>query len=505
MKTRMQPIGNIWSKFPRVVRDLSLSLAKQVRVEMEGEDTELDKTIVEAIKDPLTHLVRNAVDHAIEPPAERIAAGKPSEGTISLRAYHEGGQVNIEIADDGRGIDAAQVLAKATERGLVPRDAAERLAEREVLSLIFAPGFSTAARVTNVSGRGVGMDVVKTNIERIGGTVDIATVLGGGTTVKVKIPLTLAIIPALIVSAGAERYAIPQASLLELVRLEGEQACRGIETVSGAPVHRLRGDLLPLVHFNRELGLAGPGGTELVNIVVLQADRNQFGLVVDRVHDTQEIVVKPLGTQLKGIATYAGATILGDGKVALILDVLGLAQRAGVVAEKRDRAVTAAAAPSGETAEDRESLLIVGLGPDRRVAVPLSTVARLEKFPLSTVERAAQGEVIQYRDAILPLVSLSAALGVRSEQAVAADGTFDVVVHTSSTGRSVGLVVDRILDIVEQERRRADPRAPREGDGHAVVVDRRVTDVLDVPALVAAFAPGLLADPEPLGAATAAP
>ena len=254
MKTRMQPIGNIWSKFPRVVRDVALACGKQVRVEMEGRDTELDKTIIEAIKDPLTHVVRNAVDHGVESPEKRIAAGKPAEGRLFMRAFHEGGQVNIEISDDGGGIDPEKLRQKALQRGLVHPDQLARMGEREILNLIFLPGFSTAEKVTNVSGRGVGMDVVKTNIEKIGGAVDIHSKVGVGTTLKIKIPLTLAIIPALVVTSRGERYAIPQVSLLELVRLEGDQAKRSIESIHGAPVYRLRGNLLPLVHLSRELG-----------------------------------------------------------------------------------------------------------------------------------------------------------------------------------------------------------------------------------------------------------
>ena len=341
MKTRMQPIGNVWSKFPRVVRDLAVACGKRIRVEMEGKETELDKTIIEAIKDPLTHLVRNAADHGVEDPEVRMANGKPAEGCLRLHAYHEGGQVNIEISDDGGGIDPEKIKAKALEKGLIAQENAERMSDREVGNLIFLPGFSTAAQVTNVSGRGVGMDVVKTNIEKLGGTVDVQSVLGKGTTFKVKIPLTLAIIPALTVTSGGSRYAIPQINLLELVRLEGEHAQASIERIQGAPVYRLRGNLLPLVFLNHELGL-DPSSVEdeqhIANIVVLQADDRQFGLVVDAINDTQEIVVKPLGKILKGLSAFAGATIMGDGRVALILDVLGLAQQASVVTETHDRA-----------------------------------------------------------------------------------------------------------------------------------------------------------------------
>jgi len=234
MKTRMQPIGNIWSKFPRTVRDLALGCGKQVRIEMEGKETELDKTIIEAIKDPLTHLIRNAVDHGIEPTETRRAAGKKEEGLLLLRASHEGGQVNLEVTDDGAGLDYEKLRNKAIQKALITADQAARMTERDITDLIFLPGFSTTEKVTNVSGRGVGMDVVKTNIERIGGTVDVQSKLGESTTVRMKIPLTLAIIPALIIATAGDRYAIPQASLLELVRLEGEQACKGIELVNGA-------------------------------------------------------------------------------------------------------------------------------------------------------------------------------------------------------------------------------------------------------------------------------
>lgn len=297
MKTRMQPIGNVWAKFPRVVRDLALACKKQVRIEMEGKETELDKTIIEAIKDPLTHIVRNSVDHGMELPAERVARGKPAEGRLLLRAYHEGGQVNIEISDDGAGVNTERVKAKAIQKGIVTAEQAARMGERELVNLIFAPGFSTAEQVSNISGRGVGMDVVKTNIEKIGGTVDVQSVAGQGTTLKIKIPLTLAIIPALVVTTGGDRFAIPQVSLLELVRLEGDEAEAGIEMVYGAPVYRLRGRLLPLVNLAHALGLQegfrSAGAQEAVNIVVLQADEHTFGLVVDEINDTEEIVVKP--------------------------------------------------------------------------------------------------------------------------------------------------------------------------------------------------------------------
>jgi two-component system, chemotaxis family, sensor kinase CheA len=484
MKTRMQPISTIWSKFPRVVRDLAVTCGKQVRLTLEGKETELDKSIIEAVKDPLTHLVRNAIDHGIECPADRVARGKPAEGHLCLRAFHEGGQVNIEVTDDGGGIDPIRVRDKAIERGLVSREQAARMTERELLQLIFLPGFSTAATVTSVSGRGVGMDVVKTNVERISGSIDLQSRPGRGATVRIKIPLTLAIIPALLVHSGGDCYAIPQISLLELVRLEREQARRSIESLHGAPVYRLRGRLLPIVYFNRELCVADAPeakDADAVNIVVLQADGRPFGLVVDGVSDTEEIVVKPMCKQLKGVPIYAGATILGDGRVALILDVLGLAQHAGVVAEIRDRNVPTVA-PAPEAASRLQSTLLVGLSGDRQMGIPLSQVDRLEEVPHQAVERSGGREVTQYRGAILPLLRLTALLGDGGPLCpVEPQGSLQVVV-CAAAGRRVGLVVDRILDVVDAA---ADSSGP---GGHGLVgtaiIQDRVTDLLDVSALV---------------------
>ena len=480
MKTRMQPIDNVWSKFPRIVRDLATQCKKQVRIEMVGKETELDKTIIEAIKDPLTHIVRNSVDHGIEMPQARVAKGKAAEGVLRLKAFHEGGQINIEIADDGAGIDPEKIRKKAVERSLVTADQAARLSDTEVLRMIFLPGFSTAAKVTNVSGRGVGMDVVKTNIEKIGGTVDIQSQPGQGTTVRLKIPLTLAIIPALVVTCAGDRYAIPQVSLLELVRLEGEQARQGIERLHGAPVYRLRGQLLPIVYLRRELGLEGNAAAgDLVNIVVLRADDRQFGLVVDAINDTEEIVVKPLGPQLKGIPVYAGATIMGDGKVALILDVLGMAQQAKVVSEVRDRGVGQRLTAAGETTAARQTLLVLQLG-ERRVGLPISLVSRLEKIPREQVETADQHEVVQYRGEILPIVRLGDALGIPTTED--RDAPLQVVVYREH-GRSIGLVVDRIADIVECC---LDVTRPSRSEAlvASAVIQQRVTDLVDLPALI---------------------
>ena len=420
MKTRMQPIGNLWNKFPRIVRDVATSCHKKVRIEMEGRETELDKTIIEAIKDPLTHVIRNSVDHGVESPAQRLAAGKPEEGRLFMRAYHEGGQVIIEISDDGKGIDAEVIKRKAAERGLISAEQAAKMSEREAINLIFLPGFSTSEQITNVSGRGVGMDVVKTNVERIGGTVDVKTRIGEGTTLRIKIPLTLAIIPALIITSGGEQFAIPQVSLLELVRLD--ECSSGIEKINGTPLYRLRGNLLPLVYLNQEmkLKLDGPNGRTAgkpANIVVLRGGERQFGLVVDQINDTEEIVVKPLGKQLKGVSVFAGATIMGDGRVALILDVMGLAQRANVVSQSSDEANHDAAAKASTVSTDRQMLLLCKLQGGQRMVIPLSLVARLEEFPRSGLESAGGQSVVQYRGQIMPLIDVAEVLADKRSRA----------------------------------------------------------------------------------------
>ena len=489
MKTRMQPIDNVWSKFPRVVRDLATTCGKQVRLEMVGKDTELDKTIIEAIKDPLTHVVRNSVDHGIEPPDVRVARGKPAEGVVHLRAFHEGGQINIEITDDGAGIDPEKVRRKAVDRAMVTAEQAARMSDHDVLRLIFMPGFSTAEAITNVSGRGVGMDVVRTNIERIGGTVDILSTVGEGSTLKIRIPLTLAIIPALMVATGGEVFAIPQVNLLELVRLEGEQARTGIERIGNATFHRLRGNLLPLVPLAKELGLTSQCDPSVVNIVVLKADDRQFGLMVDGVNDTEEIVVKPLGKQLKSVQVFAGATIMGDGHVALILDVNRIAQQARVfgVGERSAKSTDSAAAKQGP-ADTQTWLLFRGGGADR-LAIPLKLVARLEEFATADIERSGGHEVVQYRGEIMPLINLGRFLG--GDDVTPADPR--QVIVFSDKGHSAGLVVEQILDIVSQSISvtRSNSRAGVLG---SAVIQQRVTDLLDVAAIVRHAVPEFQAD-----------
>jgi two-component system chemotaxis sensor kinase CheA len=491
MKTRMQPIGNVLTKLPRVVRDLARSCNKLVRLDLEGKETELDRTIIESIKDPLTHLIRNGVDHAIETPELRKVAGKPLEGVIAISAYHEGGYVNIEIRDDGAGIDPEKIRTKAVEKGLHSADTVLKLSDRDVVNLIFSAGFSTAEKITNVSGRGVGMDVVKTNIERIGGTIEVSSQVGVGTVFRIRIPLTLAIVPALVVTCVDQRYAIPQASLLELLRLEREQIDTDVSVLDGTPVYRLRGHLLPLVDLADVLGIGGserPWSKESLNIVVLQAEETQFGLVVDGVVDTQEIVVKPLGRQVKAVSTFSGATIMGDGRVALIVDVAGVAHLGRVLRATRDNESRSSVSSQVEDRGEKQTLLLVQVGDSGRVAVPLQSIDRLEEFRANSVEWAGGQPVVQYRGTIMPLLWLSSAVGLSS--ASDPGETYQVVVH-SENSRSVGVVVDAILDITEQ-RVTLDQYAARLGVLGSAVISDRVTEVVDLSVIIGDFLSDLI-------------
>ncbi len=513
MKTRMQPIGNIWSKFPRVIRDLSQACGKQVSLEMDGIETELDKTLIEAVKDPLTHLVRNAIDHGIEPPEARIARGKPAVGHIWLRAFHDGGQVNIEITDDGRGISPEQIKTKAVERGLVTQEQAKVMNDRDAIRLIFLPGFSTAEQITNVSGRGVGLDVVRANIERIGGVIDVHSKSGGGTTIRIKIPLTLAIVPALMVGNAAARFAIPQINLLELVRLEGDDARNGIELAHGAPVYRLRGNLLPLVYLNRELQIQDavqPGDPQVVNIVVLQAEDRRFGLVVDNIFDSAEIVVKPLDKRLHRIRAFAGATILGDGKLALILNVVHIAKTARLLSDSPLRLLEDSSGTEVESrpceshssasrrTECRQTLLVFQADNGGRMAIPLSLITRLEEIPRSQIEKVGAEWVVQYRGQILPLVDSAKALGgapsirFTLDDASAARQAVPVVVCTGDS-QPCGLIVERILDIVEEDLN-VRGKTTRPGIDYTAVVQGRVTEIVNIATLLRIAAPNQALD-----------
>lgn len=443
MKARMQPVSNIFSKMPRIVRDVSQLLGRKVRLEMEGQETELDKSLLEAIKDPLTHAVRNSLDHGIEPPDVRAAAGKSAEGTLKLRAAQEGSHVIVEVTDDGAGISAEKVRNKAIERGLISAEAAAQLPERELLNLIFLPGFSTAAAVTSVSGRGVGMDVVKTNVEKIGGKVEIESRVGKGTTLRLRIPLTLAIIPALIVRSLGQSFAVPQGALSELVHLAPEQLATSIEWIENAPLYRLRGQLLPLVLLDRML-TADNSVRRLeerdVFVAVLDADGRRYGLVVDGLADPEEIVVKPLSAVLKDVGLYSGATVLGNGDLALILDPGAIAAKAGVAMAAEDS--LAQINVMEEEAEDDHSseyLLVEVAG--RRAAVPLNDVLRIEQVPVSRIEYAGLRPVLHFDGQLLPVEDAGSLLAE-------AHGEMQIIIVVCRDGsRQVGIAVTHVLDV----------------------------------------------------------
>lgn len=487
MRTRMQPIGNIWNKLPRVVRDLSQQFDKQIRLEMEGKGTELDRTILEAIKDPLTHMVRNTVDHGVEDPETRKSVGKNPEGVLKLSASHEGGQVNIEISDDGAGIDPDRMRSKAIEKGIITPEVAAKMSDNEAVQLIFAPGFSTAAKVSNVSGRGVGMDVVRTNVERIGGSVDVKSQSGHGTTFKIKIPLTLAIIPAITVRCGGNRYAIPQVSLQELVRLDGNDMSTRIEDLHGAPVYRLRESLLPIIDLREQLGVEPATESTSTNIVVLQLDGKPFGLVVDLIENTEEIVVKPLGREVKDISMFSGATIMGDGKVALILDVVGLAAAADIVNVGRQGDSGADVAQTGLDTDDQvlddRTLLLVDFDDDHRAAIPLSAIERLEEFDNDQIEDSGHQTVVQYRGSILPILDLGPTTGMGGSALDSGVRINSVVCNYN--GISVGLAVGSILDIVSH----AEVHQAAGGTIETAIINGHVTDVIDVESLLQQYFP----------------
>ena len=445
MKARMQPVSNIFSKMPRIVRDLSQSLGRRVRLQVEGQDTELDKSLLEAIKDPLTHAVRNSLDHGIEPPDVRQAAGKDPEGTLKLRAAQEGSHVIIEVSDDGAGISVEKIRQKAIERGLITVERAAHQSERELLQLIFLPGFSTAAAVTNVSGRGVGMDVVRTNVEKIGGKVEIDSRVGKGTTLRLRIPLTLAIIPALIVRSVNQSFALPQGALSELVHIPPEQAAASIEWIEDSPLYRLRGKLLPLVFLDR---LLMPGGlhklsTERDNfIAVLDADGRRFGLVVDGLADPEEIVVKPLSSVLKTIGIYSGATVLGNADLALILDPGAIALKAGVNLSAEEEA--AHGAERQDEAEEHNSLdylLVEAAG--RQAAVPLANVLRIEQLPVSRIEYIGYRPVLNFEGQLLPVEDSGGVLAAAQDN----PNTQIIVVVCREGNRQVGIAVSHVLDV----------------------------------------------------------
>ncbi|MBD2445775.1 chemotaxis protein CheW [Nostoc sp. FACHB-152] len=540
MKTRLQPISTIWQKFPRVIRDLAIANGKQVQVEMQGADIELDKSIIEGIKDPLTHLVRNCIDHGIELPTERTARGKSTTGKIFLKAFHENGKVNIEIGDDGQGLSPTQLKRRAQQLGLISPGQAEIMSDTEAINLIFLPGFSTTEQVTNLSGRGVGMAIVKSNIDKINGNIEIDNQPGKGTTFKLKIPLTLTIIPALIVTSGGDRYAIPQASLQELVRLEPEQALKNIEVYYDVPVYRLREQLIPLLYLNQILQPSDtPDGAKLtpnltpqphslvgngekskplsskerglergfsdtvksqpnmhisadtpnaLNLVIIQADNYQFGLVVDTIEDIEEIVVKPLGKQLKSLSLFAGATIMGDGKVALIMDVVSLA-RLAQLNEKQQLLSSMSGANITQEDSDRQMILLFQGPQGALMGIPIAIALRLERITCTAIEKVGNQDVVRIFDKIVPLIDLKR-IFISDEPAYQTD-MLQLIVVSPNAELNVGLVVERILDIVEESLTiKGIPSRP--GVLFNAVIGGKITEILDVDAVIKIANPYLL-------------
>jgi two-component system chemotaxis sensor kinase CheA len=469
MKTRMQPIGNAWQKLPRIIRDLATELGKDIELEMHGADTELDRQVLDLIKDPLTHMVRNSADHGLETPEQRRAARKPEKGTIRLSAYHEGGHIIIEIADDGRGLNTARIKQKLVEQGLATESEIEKMTEAQIHKFIFAAGFSTAAVVTSVSGRGVGMDVVKTNIDQIGGTIDVKSMPGEGSSFTIKIPLTLAIVSALIVEAGGDRFAIPQLAVIELVRAQSNSEHR-IEHIRDAPVLRLRNKLLPLIHLKKLLKMDGAEASDAENgfIVVTQVGNQIFGIVVDTVFHTEEIVVKPMSSKLRHIAMFSGNTILGDGSVIMIIDPNGIAQAVGTAVTRQDETEVA----QGAQAEKTVSLLVFRAGSSQPKAVPLSLVTRLEEIDCKKIELSNGRHLVQYRGQLMPLVRVNDEARVRSE------GAQPLLVF-SDGGRTMGLVVDEIVDIVD-DKLDIEVGSDTPGVIGSAVIKGQATEILDV-------------------------
>jgi two-component system, chemotaxis family, sensor kinase CheA len=472
MKTRMQPVGNAWQKLPRIVRDLAAELDKQIELEMNGADTELDRQVLELIKDPLTHMVRNSADHGLESPEQRRVIGKPEKGTIRLSAYHEGGYIIIEIADDGRGLDTEKIRAKAIAMGLVSEAEAEKLSEAQTQRFIFLPGFSTVSTVTSVSGRGVGMDVVRANIDQIGGTIDLRSMPGRGMSVTIKIPLTLAIISALIVEAGGQRFAIPQLSVVELVRARGDSEHR-IERIKDAAVLRLRQKLLPLSNLSRLLGVNPdkPQDIDSGFIVVTQVGSETFGIVVDSVFHTEEIVVKPMSTMLRHIGLFSGNTILGDGSVILIVDPNGLAQALGTSARASGEFGNTVEAEAADTVQST-SMLVFRAGSAQPKAVPLSLVTRLEEIDVSRIELSNARHLVQYRGQLMPLIPIN------DEAEVKSHGQQSLLVFSDEC-RSMGLMVDEIVDIVDDSLN-IEVGSRRPGVLGSAVIKGQATEIIDI-------------------------
>jgi two-component system chemotaxis sensor kinase CheA len=473
MKTRMQQIGVAWQKLPRIVRDLSTELGKAIELEMHGAETELDRQVLELIKDPLTHMVRNSADHGLEMPAARRACGKPEKGTIRLSARHEGGHILIEISDDGSGLSTERIKAAAIARGLATQTQIEKMSEAQIQRFIFEPGFSTAQKVTSVSGRGIGMDVVRANIDAIGGTIDVKSVLGQGTRFSIKIPLTLAIVSALIVESAGDRFAIPQLAVVELVRVRSNSEHR-IEHIKDAAVLRLRNKLLPLVHLKVLLKIDAGADCQAENgfIVVTQVGSQTFGIVVDAVFHTEEIVVKPMSSKLRHIPLFAGNTILGDGSVIMIIEPNGIAQSIGNVVIDRDAAAAAQEAERQDEDPGIESMLVFRAGSPQPRAVLLSLVTRLEEIDVRNIESANGRLLVQYRGQLMPLIPVNGDVHVKST------GKQPLLVF-SDEGRSMALMVDEIVDIVEQ-RLDIELVSQRPGVLGSALIRGQATEVIDI-------------------------
>jgi two-component system, chemotaxis family, sensor kinase CheA len=480
MKTRMQPVGHAWQKLPRLVRDLAAELGKEIDLEMNGAETELDRQVIDLIKDPLTHMIRNSADHGLELSEERVAVGKPAHGTIRLSATHEGGTVVISVSDDGRGLDSQAIRRKVAMNGLASEVDLHEMTDAQIHRFIFAPGFSTAAAVTNVSGRGVGMDVVRSNIEQIGGSVDVKSVAGEGTHFTIKIPLTLAIVPALIVEAAGERFAIPQVAVIELVRAKENSAHR-IERIKDTQVLRLRDRLLPLLDLADMLQLDhdAPRKIDSQFIVVMQAAGQNFGIVVHDVLHTEDIVVKPMSSKLRHVSLLAGNTILGDGTVIMILDPNRMMPQVGMLPVDADK--VAADEVAQTNAIERTALLLFRAGSPAQKAVPLSLITRLEEIDTARVEMSDGRPMIQYRDRLMPLVEVGGAR-LRSS------GRQPILVFTDGA-RAMGLVIDEIIDIAE-EHLDIEIASAHDGVLGAAVIRGHATEIIDV----AYFLPKAFAD-----------
>ncbi|MEM6776282.1 MAG: chemotaxis protein CheW [Planctomycetota bacterium] len=477
MQTRMQPIGNVFNKFPRIIRDLSASLGKQIQLRTEGNEVETDKTIVEAIADPLTHLIRNSCDHGVETPEVRTAAGKSASGTVILRAYHQAGKVMIEIIDDGAGIDPNRLKSRAIEKGILDADAAARMSDREAVNLIFAPGFSTAAVVTDVSGRGVGMDVVRTNIEKIGGGVEVTSELGQGSTVRITLPLTLAIVPSMIVGVGDRRYALPQSSIVELVQTDGKEKC--IQRANQAEVLRLRGTLLPLVRLRQILGNpcdSSESDLDDCQLVVVETGHCKFAMAVDRVLDSEEIVVKPLGRHLSNLPLLAGSTILGDGRVAMILDTAGIASRIDLATESASDEDLPGERQPGEVAQDVQRMVLLSVSNRDRFAVSMDIVSRIERVEADRIEMLGERPAMQYRGSTLPLISIDEVVKVSE---VDRPKQVHIIVFRVY-GREVGLISPHLHDICDSDLTSGVQMIRDEGVAGIAVIQETSTRLLDL-------------------------